>query len=76
MKFDSPALKKERQWWADEFQRRFGVPSPISNEDLAKAAQEVDQAILDQLPAPEECTHVFSEEFEEKMAALLSPNSE
>lgn len=52
------------------------VRKDIEDEALAKAAQEVDQAILDQLPAPEECTHVFSEEFEEKMAALLSPNAE
>lgn len=52
------------------------VRKDIEDEALAKAAQEVDQAILDQLPAPEECTHVFSEEFEEKMAALLSPEAE
>ena len=43
----------------------------ITDEMLARAAYEVDMAILKQLPDPSECKHVFSESFEKKMAKLL-----
>ena len=43
----------------------------ISDELIAKAAFEVDQAILASLPDPSECHHVFSEKFERKMKRLI-----
>ena len=43
----------------------------ISDELLIKAVLEVDQAILDMLPSPEDCTHVFSKSFEKKIKKLI-----
>ena len=42
----------------------------ITDEMLAQAAEEVDEAILDQLPDPADCKHEFSPEFEQKMATV------
>lgn len=44
----------------------------ITDEMLAKAAGELMAAMMKSLPAPEDCHHEFSPEFEEKMAALLA----
>lgn len=43
----------------------------ISDELLKRAVLEVDRAILDMLPNPEECTHIFSKRFEKKMKKLI-----
>ena len=43
----------------------------ITDEMMAQAAEEVDMAILAQLPDPAECRHEFSPEFEKKTAALV-----
>lgn len=42
----------------------------ITDEMLAQAAKEVDEAILNQLPDPAECKHEFAPEFYRKMAEL------
>lgn len=43
----------------------------FTDEELKRAAEEVDEAILDQLPDPADCHHDFSPEFEQKMAATI-----
>lgn len=43
----------------------------ITDELLSKAAYEVDMAILDMLPEPSECDHVFSASFENKIKKLI-----
>lgn len=43
----------------------------ISDAVLTEAAFAVDQAMLDALPKPEECTHIFSRTFEKKMRRLI-----
>ena len=43
----------------------------ITDEMIAKAAAEINQAILDSLPEEEECTHTFSDRFHKKMKKLL-----
>lgn len=43
----------------------------ISDELLLRAIVEVDQAILDMLPDPSECTHNFSEAFQKKIKKLI-----
>jgi len=43
----------------------------ISDAELKEAAAAVNQAMLDALPKPEECTHVFSPAFERKMRKLI-----
>lgn len=43
----------------------------ITDEMMAQAAAEVEQAILDKLPDPADCKHEFSPEFEQKMAAVV-----
>lgn len=48
----------------------------ISEKDLRLAAEAVGEAMISQLPPPSECTHVFSERFEEKMAPLLANAAE
>lgn len=48
----------------------------ISEKDLRLAAEAVGEAMISQLPPPSECTHVFSERFEEKMASVLANAAE
>ena len=43
----------------------------ISDQELRRAAGQVAESLLCELPAPSACDHVFSERFEEKMAPLL-----
>ena len=43
----------------------------LSDELLRQAAEKCAEAIIDSLPAPEECNHKFSDEFEEKMQSLI-----
>ena len=43
----------------------------FSDEVLRQAAEKCAEAIIASLPAPEECNHKFSKQFEEKMQALL-----
>ena len=43
----------------------------FSDELLRQAAEKCAEAIFASLPAPEECNHKFSKQFEEKMQALL-----
>ena len=43
----------------------------ISDAALKEAASAVNQAMLDALPNPENCTHVFSPRFERKMRKLI-----
>ena len=43
----------------------------LSDELLRQAAEQCAEAIIASLPAPEECNHKFSKQFEEKMQALL-----
>ena len=43
----------------------------LTDELLSKAAYEVDMAILDMLPDPSECEHVFSPVFENKIKKLI-----
>ncbi len=43
----------------------------ISEDLLLRAVLEVDRAILDMLPDPSECVHVFSKAFERKMKRLI-----
>ena len=43
----------------------------ISDAALTEAAFAVDQAVLDALPKPEECTHAFSPAFARKMRKLI-----
>lgn len=43
----------------------------ITDEMIAKAAFEIDQAILDMLPDPGECDHVFSLSFQNKIKKLI-----
>ena len=43
----------------------------LSDELLRQAAEKCAEAIIANLPAPEECNHKFSKRFEEKMQALL-----
>ena len=44
---------------------------PFTEEELRRAAGEVTDALLADLPAPEDCAHSFSPDFEEAMAPLL-----
>ena len=44
---------------------------PFTEEELSRAAGEVTDALLADLPAPEDCAHSFSPDFEEAMAPLL-----
>ena len=46
----------------------------LSDELLRQATEKCAEAIIANLPAPEECNHKFSKRFEEKMQALLHPN--
>lgn len=43
----------------------------ITDEMIARAAFEIEQSILDSLPDPSECDHVFSKSFEKKMKKLI-----
>ena len=43
----------------------------LSDELLRQAAEKCAEAIIASLPAPEECNHKFSGEFEEKMQSLI-----
>ena len=43
----------------------------LSDEVLRQAAEKCAEAIIASLPAPEECNHKFSSEFEEKMQSLI-----
>ena len=43
----------------------------LSDEVLRQATEKCAEAIIASLPAPEECNHKFSKQFEEKMQALL-----
>ena len=43
----------------------------LSDEVLRQAAEKCAEAIIASLPAPEECNHKFSNEFEEKMQSLI-----
>ena len=45
----------------------------LSEEMLKQAAEELAHAINESLPKPEQCQHQFSERFEAKMQAFLSP---
>lgn len=47
----------------------------LSDELLQQAAEKYAEAIIASLPAPEECNHKFSKQFEEKMQALLQPKT-
>ena len=44
----------------------------ISDRELRRAAEQVGESLLSQLPPPSTCDHVFSERFEEKMAPILN----
>lgn len=43
----------------------------MTEERLKQAARQAGQAIIDSLPAPEDCTHTFSLDFQRKMKRLL-----
>lgn len=43
----------------------------LSDEALRQAAEKCAEAIIASLPTPEECSHKFSDEFEEKMQSLI-----
>ena len=43
----------------------------ITDEMLAEAAAELNQALIDSLPDPHECKHHFSKKFERKMEKLI-----
>lgn len=43
----------------------------ITDEMLTRAAEEVEQAIIDMFPDPSECHYTFSESFERKMKKLI-----
>lgn len=43
----------------------------ITDEMLAEAAAELNQALIDGLPDPHECKHQFSKKFERKMEKLI-----
>ena len=47
----------------------------LSDELLRQATEKCAEAIIANLPAPEECNHKFSKRFEEKMQALLHPQT-
>ena len=47
----------------------------LSDEILQQAAEQYAEAIIANLPVPEECNHKFSKRFEENMQALLQPKS-
>ena len=47
----------------------------LSDELLRQATEKCAEAIIANLPAPEECNHKFSKRFEEKMQALLHPTT-
>ena len=44
---------------------------PFTEEELHRAAGEVTDALLADLPAPGDCAHSFSQDFEKAMAPLL-----
>ena len=53
--------------------RRFQTAEgDFREDDLRQAARLVGQSMLDALPAPEECRHTFSPEFQARMAPLLA----
>ena len=43
----------------------------LSDEVLRQAAEKCAEVIIASLPAPEDCNHKFSDEFEEKMQSLI-----
>lgn len=43
----------------------------MNEERLKQAARQAGQAITESLPAPEDCTHTFSQNFQQKMKRLL-----
>ena len=43
----------------------------LSDEVLRQATEKCAEAIIASLPAPEECNHKFSKQFEEKMQSLI-----
>lgn len=47
----------------------------LSDELLRQATEKCAEAIIANLPAPEECNHKFSKRFEEKMQELLHPKT-
>ena len=47
----------------------------LSDEILQQATEQYTEAIITNLPAPEECNHKFSKRFEEMMQALLQPKT-
>ena len=52
------------------------IPEEMLNDELLRqAAEKCAEAIITSLPAPEECNHKFSKQFEEKMQALLHPKA-
>ena len=44
---------------------------PFTEEELHRAAGEVTDALLADLPAPGDCAHSFSQDFEKAMAPLF-----
>ena len=44
----------------------------LTEELLKQAAEELAVAMIDSLPAPEQCQHPFSSKFENKMNLLIS----
>lgn len=44
----------------------------LGDEVLRQAAGQYAEAIVANLPAPEECNHKFSKQFEEKMQSLIN----
>lgn len=52
------------------------IPNEVLTEVLLQqAAKQYAEGIIASLPAPEECSHKFSNRFEEKMQALLQPKT-
>ena len=52
------------------------IPEEMLNDELLRqATEQYAEAIIASLPAPEECNHKFSKQFEEKMQALLQPKT-
>ena len=43
----------------------------ITDEMIAEAAAELNQALIDSLPDPRDCKHHFSKKFERKMKIMI-----
>ena len=49
------------------------IPEEMLNDEiLQQATEQYAEAIIASLPAPEECNHKFSKQFEEKMQSLIN----